>query len=201
MSDVTREDWLKEAAKIMNKDILSKHGTQLPEIWDVGVGFPSRPKAIGQAWDKKSSADKKTHQIFISPVLGNQDVVNLMQVLLHEMIHISVGIDQKHGGEFKRVARDVGLEGRLTATYVSSGTPLAEQLTNIVSEVTQKLGTPYPHKTLVPELKEKKERAKSYVWAVSVSDPEFKVKMKKDVLEAYSLPFDAQGEQMEIVEE
>jgi len=196
--DVTREVWLKEATLLIEKQILSKHNIKLPENWTVSVGFPAgSPKAIGQAWDKESCDDKKTYSLFISPVLGNQDKVNLLQVLLHEIIHIAVGIDQKHGGEFKRVARLVGLEGRLTATYVSESNPLHAQLENVYNDV----GWAYPHEVLLPKFKPKKERQSNILQLVSPSDSEYIIKMKKDIFENEGAPFDRNGEEMIVVEE
>lgn len=196
MDKRTREDWLKEATLIIEKDILQGAETQLPEDYKVSVGFPSSASAIGQAWDKEACEDKKTYHMFISPQLGNHDKVNLLQVLLHEMIHICVGIDQGHGGEFKRVARKVGLEGRLTSTYVSPGTELHDKLLTVYSKV----GWDYPHVVLVKKEKEKKERQSNFVKLVSVSDPSYEVKMKKD-LYALGAPFDLHGEQMVPLEE
>jgi len=193
----TREDWLREAAILLNEDILSKYKTCLPELWKVSVGFPSSASAIGQAWDKEACEDGKTHHIFISPELGNHDKVQLLQVLLHECIHIAVGIDQKHGGEFKRVARDIGLEGRLTATYVSSDNPLYQQLLDIYHAV----GWEYPHVTLKKNAKPKKEREKTQTVLVSVNDEGYVVKIKNDVLESLGFPVDPWGDEMVVKEE
>jgi len=197
-NNLSREDWLKQAAIVIEKEILSKHSISLPQNWTVSVGFPAgSPKAIGQAWDKESCDDKKTYSMFISPILGNQDKVNMLQVLLHEMIHIAVGIDQKHGGEFKRVARLVGLEGRLTATYVSETNPLYSKLKDIYSQV----GWAYPHEVLIPKYKLKKERKSNMVKLVSVSNPEYIVKIKKDIFENEGAATDPYGEEMIILED
>lgn len=193
----TREEWLREAAILIEKDILSKQLVSLPEQWTVSVGFPfGSAKAIGQAWDKESSEDKQTHQMFISPVLGNHDIVQMLQVLLHEMIHLAVGVDQKHGGMFKTVARNIGLEGRLTATYVSDNNPLYAQLQSIASAV----GWQYPHKTIVKNVKAKKERKSNIVKLVSPQDSSYTVKMNKNLMESFGVPKDAWGNQMELAE-
>ena len=198
---ISREDWLKEATKIIERDILSKHQTMLPENWTVSVGFCSNPKAIGQAWDKKASVDEKTHQMFISPVLGKHDKVNLLQVLLHESIHISVGVDQKHGGEFKRVARAAGLEGRLTATYVTETNPLYATLQNIYEETKRITGCDYPHEEITLKVKEKKARKSNIIKLVSENDPAYIVKIKKDLIESAGVPVDPWGEKMKPLEE
>ena len=193
----TREDWLMQASKLIETQILSPQGASMPEKYDIGVGFPSVTKAIGQAWSKDASVDENTYHILIAPTLGNKDIINMLQVLLHEMIHCSVGIDQKHGGEFKRVARAVGLEGRLTATYVSEGSDLYNQL----KSVSEQVGWEYPHQEIVLKPKETKPRAKNFVQLVSPNNPEYIVKMKKDIYEAMGAPVDPEGDEMEILEE
>lgn len=190
---LTREDWLKEAVLLIESDILSTEGVSLPEYWDIGVGFAHGSKtAIGQAWDKDVSEDKKVHHMFISPTLGSHDIVNLLQVVLHEMIHISVGIDQKHGGDFKRVARDVGLEGRLTATYVTNGSPLFNKLADIAA----KIGKPYPHTAITIMAKPKQERVSNFTKIVSTQDSEYVLRIKKDVLADSGFPKDPWGFEM-----
>ena len=188
----TREDFLTEAAVLIEEEILSPQGVSLPEKWKIGVGFPSSSTAIGQAWSAEACEDKETMHVIISPELGNHDKVNLLQVLLHELIHIAVGIDQKHGGEFKRVARAVGLEGRLTATYVSPNTELHDKLLEIYSKV----GYDYPHVVLQKTVKEKKERVSNFIKLVSVSNPEYELKIKRDFVEEHGFPQDYNGEEM-----
>lgn len=200
---ISREEWLRLLVLRIEKEILNEHNYSLPEYWSVGVGFPSVPKAIGQAWDKEACSDKKTHHIFISPILGDtnpENIVNLMQVLLHEVIHITVGIDQKHGGDFKKLAREIGLEGRLTATYVSPDNPLYNKLENIYYSVSNEVGHGYPHEVIIPLFKPKKEREKQ-IKLVSKSNPEYIVKSKQSMIENYGYPKDPWGEEMEYLVE
>lgn len=135
----TREKWLIAAAAGLG-DLLVAVGATVPAKLLVSVGWPyGSRRAIGQCWSAPASADGETIQIFVSPVLG-KDVVQLLQVLLHELVHASVGTACKHAGEFKRVARAVGLEGKLTATHVSEGTELHAKL----AALGETLGE-YPH--------------------------------------------------------
>lgn len=189
---MTREDWLKEATLLIEQQILMEQNVNLPLDWTVSVGFPyGNTRAIGQAWDKAASADDKTHNIFISPILGKDDIVNLLQVLLHEAIHIAVGVDQKHGGEFKRVARSVGLEGKLTATFVSPNTVLYNRLLAIA----EKLGE-YPHEQIQLKTKEKKKRESNFITLVSTNNPEYTLKIKKQIVEEHGYPLDSDGDEM-----
>lgn len=143
---MNREQWLRGAADWIDQNILKPHNVRLPEKWAISVGFPKgSAKAIGQCWPTNMAADSETTTILISPVLGNHDLVNLLQVIVHECIHAAVGNKHKHGGEFKRVARAVGLEGKLTATYVSEGSALAVQLLGLAEGLGE-----YPHVALVP---------------------------------------------------
>ena len=109
--------------------------------WRVSVGFHgggAKCKTIGQCWSSTASKDGHT-EIFISPVLGTAQEVD--HVLLHEMVHASLGIKEGHGKAFGRMARGLGLEGKLTAT--TCGVALRERL----NQLTEALG-PYPHASL-----------------------------------------------------
>jgi len=194
---LSREEWLEKAANLINDILLAKEGVSLPEKWKVSVGFPSRATAIGQAWDKAASEDEQTYQMFISPVLGNHDQIQLVQVLLHECIHLAVGNDQKHGGEFKRVARNLGLEGRLTATYVSPDNPLSATLKQIYDLV----GEGYPHTSIKKQAKTPKKRDSNFLKFVSENYPSYEVKIKKDLVEDFGIPKDPDGLEMILKED
>lgn len=107
---MTREEWLTRAA---DDYLWSRLQEPRPEKLRISVGFPrASRKAIGQCWGPHVSADGTT-EIFISPTLGAFDAIH---VLLHELIHAAVGLEVGHKGSFKRVAKRVGLTGRMTAT-------------------------------------------------------------------------------------
>ena len=82
----------------------------------------------------------------ISPVMdtpleeGKQGVAD---ILAHELVHAAVGLEHRHGGEFKRVATAIGLAGKMTAT--TAGPEFAA----LVKPWLKKLGT-YPHAELMP---------------------------------------------------
>lgn len=198
MSNITREEWLTEAAKLINEQILNPKDVSLPDNVKISVGFPfGSQKAIGQAWDKECSVDEQTFYIFISPTLGD-DMINTLQVLAHEALHCAVGLDQKHGGEFKRVARLIGFEGKLTATYAEENTFFYEQLKCILKQMEDEYG-PYPHTPLVKKTKPRKEREKNIKF-FSPNTPEYIVTVKESVVEAYGHPQDFDGVEMEIME-
>lgn len=129
----SREEWLAEAVRAMDAEVLAKHPHgRMPAEWRVSVGEPQR-KVIGRAWTGG--------HIFVMATL--EEPVQVLGVLLHEMIHQAVGLKHKHKGPFAQLARAVGLQGRLTATHVAEGSELHEYL----SKLAMRLG-PYDHKAM-----------------------------------------------------
>ena len=118
--DKTREAWLNEAAAEMKAWVLDSGAGKRYLDPFISVGFPkgSRGKsdsnAIGQCWDKQTSGDKERAHIFIIPTMTKAE--DILAVLLHELVHASVGNKCGHRGAFKQCAKAVGLEGKTTAT-------------------------------------------------------------------------------------
>lgn len=194
-------EWLTYAAKTLEQHIFVPVGLEVPEKYSVHVGFPHKnTRAIGQAFDKMSCKDEETYNIFIHPKLG-EDVIELLQVLAHEMLHITVGLEHSHGGDFKKYAKKIGFAGKMTATYAEVGSPLYEQLSITAKTLEDRYGK-YPHIPVIPTEKEKKERAKNIITLVSENDPGYTVKIKKQLLEECGYPLDYEGnEMMEQIEE
>jgi hypothetical protein len=154
----TREQWLNAAVhQIMAEhwDTFRKHfgvaGTDHLENLKVSTGFPSRgglTKVIGECWKSKAAEDELTHHIFINPRLT--DVVEVLATLAHEMVHAADDGEHKHKGPFTRAVRDIGLEGKPTATYAG------EDFTAWARSAADDLGQ-YPHTGLVPVMEEKKQ--------------------------------------------
>jgi hypothetical protein len=146
----TREEWLQAGVAAMTP-MFKGVGYDVPAI-QVSTGWPSKGgvgkkrRTLGQCWSKKASEDGKC-QIFISPMLemGDDPMENVMHVLVHEVVHATVGVDQKHGKLFVKCARAVGLEGPATSTHASP-----DLMVRIKTWVEQ-LG-PYPHAKLNPLL-------------------------------------------------
>ncbi|WP_229398107.1 SprT-like domain-containing protein [Micromonospora okii] len=138
----TREEWLVEAVD-MFVPIFAAVGAQLPRV-RVSVGWPgvsSRKglhKVIGQCWASTVSADK-VPQVFISPVLD--DAGTVLATLAHELVHAVDDCASGHKAPFARLARGIGLAGKMTATH--AGDALAARL----AEIADHLG-PYPHARL-----------------------------------------------------
>ena len=145
-----REDWLHEAVPYLRELILNRSSDgaaecdqDRPEPY-LSVGWPkkSRGKAarIGECWSAQHESGRA--HIFVSPELA--DAVRVLDVLVHELIHDYVGLDCGHKGAFKRLAQDVGLEGKMTATV--AGDALRLELERVAL-----LCGHYPHEALTQE--------------------------------------------------
>ena len=145
-----REEWLEKAIDLLRPDF-DTIGTTLPEKIRVSCGFPSKSalsptkRRIGECWGVESSEDS-SYQVFISPVL--KDSLEVAATLVHELVHCAVGIECKHRGKFPKVAKQIGLEGKMTET--TAGEALIVRL----KELIESLGE-YPHARLVASSKPK----------------------------------------------
>ena len=189
----TREAWLTQAVKNLTV-LLEEQKVQLPKNWAISIGFPKgSAKAIGQCWDPSNTDDETSH-MFISPVLS--DPIEILATTLHEMIHAAVGLKCGHTGEFRRVARGVGLKGKLTATFAEEGTKLYSTLELCNSSLGQ-----YPGKAIKLKQKPKKKQAYFLTKLVSPNDPDYKFTIAPRLIEQFGMPRDHLGDEMLIVEQ
>lgn len=139
----SRELWLSRAAFLLRADLYPI--AQVPQRLRVVHGLPDTYAAKdsetigGVCFDNSSVAHPRSYhfaaRIHIS---SNLDFVpQVLEVLVHELVHSSVGCVYGHGMEFEKPARDIGLEGWITRTH--RGPELATRL----REISIKLGT-YP---------------------------------------------------------
>lgn len=151
---LNREAWLTEATNLM-RPWFAAAGHPLPAKVHCSVGFPSsgalarNRRKIGQCWSMSVSEDGHPH-VFLHPELpedaklkgGKRDAhCTVLPVLVHELVHAAVGTECGHKGAFVRLARELGLEGKPTATF--AGVELLGRL----DKLRKKLG-PYPHAVL-----------------------------------------------------
>jgi len=132
----TREQWLLAAVDELTP-LFTGLGYSVPPC-RVSCGFASsgvRNGHIGQCWSRRSGADD-VNQIFISPTLA--DPVDVLDTLVHEMVHAVDDCQHKHGKEFKKIALKVGLKGPMRSA--GAGPALKVKLQTLASQ----LG-PYPH--------------------------------------------------------
>ena len=133
----TRESWLLAAVDLLRPIFLDKNHVIPPDVM-VSCGFAStgtRSHHVGQCWSKRSSTNDQ-NQIFISPAL--HEPVEVLDTLMHELVHAVDDGQHKHGKEFKKIALSLGMKGPMRSA--DAGPELKERLTQLA----QKLGA-YPH--------------------------------------------------------
>lgn len=167
---VTREVWLRNAAELL-RPLFAEHAATVPNV-HVSVGFPKSRgrRAIGQCWDGQASEDGQAH-VFICPT--QTSAVNVLGILTHELVHASVGCACGHKGPFAKLARKLGLAGKLTATVPG---PI---LTESLRAIAEKLGA-YPHAALaVPVLGSKGSTLRKFECSCGI-----KVRVGRDTFDA-----------------
>lgn len=141
-NNMNREQYLHALTGRLRVDFADA-GFPLPDTLHLSVGFPSKSalsrarRTVGQCWHAKQSADGK-HQIFISPLLGADDMAH---VLVHELLHAALPPDAGHKAPFKQGMKKLGLTGKATATV--AGDALKARLAEIMAGLGE-----YPHPIL-----------------------------------------------------
>jgi hypothetical protein len=139
----TREAYLQEACNLILDSLIMDTcpEKQRPEF-RVSLGFPKHTrggKAIAVCFNRASSTDG-VNEIFINPEID--EPIQILESCVHELIHAVDDCVSGHKGFFARVAREVGLEGPLTATV--AGNNLAKRL----NDFAELLGA-FPHHKMV----------------------------------------------------
>jgi hypothetical protein len=117
---MTREEWLINCVNAL-RPWFQENGFTIPENVRVTCGWPHKGglgvkrRTLGECWPKQASADK-TYEMFISPSMGGDTALNVAQVVAHEAVHATVGLECGHKGNFRKCAKAIGLEGKMTAT-------------------------------------------------------------------------------------
>jgi len=115
MTYETREAWL-NAFIDEARPVFEANGFPIPVNTRVSIGYPTtgaRGKVIAQIIHHKASGDGH-YEIFVSPV--NADEIAVAAALTHEACHAACGLEAGHGPVFGKLARALGLDGKLTAT-------------------------------------------------------------------------------------
>lgn len=144
----TREQWLQAALEGV-RPIFKDAGYTIPKKIRVSCGYPARGgarvknKRIGECHPADNSADH-SFEIFIHPEQFEpilKDGSGVLETLVHEIGHATVGLEHGHKAPFARFCKSVGLEGKPTATHAN------EKLIGQLQEVATNLGQ-YPHAAL-----------------------------------------------------
>ncbi len=139
----TREEWLTQLTDAL-RPAFEEAGSEIPEEVRVTCGWPSqgakakKNRRIGECWGPEASEDKH-FEVFISPTLD--DAAKVAETLAHELVHTAVGVECGHKAPFRKVAKALGLDGKMTAT--NAGEALAARLLEITDEIGM-----YPHARL-----------------------------------------------------
>ena len=136
MSEIIREQWLMQAVDHL-APLFERAGYAVP-IVKVSIGFPStgsKGRHLGQCWSTKSAVDG-VNQIYIAPHLPT--ALDVLDTLVHELVHAVDDCESGHGENFKRIALDVGLKGPMRSAGAG------EWLKQDLIKIAEKLG-PFPH--------------------------------------------------------
>jgi len=132
----TREAWLLNAVEHL-RPLFAAKGFSVPPC-QVSCGFAStgtRSGHVGQCWSTKS-ASNELNQIFIAPTLKSS--YEVLDTLVHELVHAVDNCENKHGKEFKKIALKMGMKGPMRSA--EAGPELKVTLTSMLDTLGQ-----YPH--------------------------------------------------------
>lgn len=157
--NLTREQWLEESTGLILDEILHP-------IWEVrsdlqikvSVGYApntkTSSKVIGVCLSSGCS-EAGYSEIFISPVIN--DSLQVLSTLVHEVIHAIDDCKSGHRGDFCKLGRKAGLEGKITATY--AGETLRTELISIID-----LLGDIPHAKVDLSTRKKQQNRNIKVW-------------------------------------
>lgn len=181
----TREEWLVAAVEKLAPLFVVLAGENLPRV-RVSVGWPGgrgkKNSVIGQCWATSQSADKVS-EVFVSPVLDED--LRVLDVLAHELVHAVDDCQSGHRGRFAKIAKAIGLEGKMTATV--AGDKLKERLQTIAAD----LGA-YPHAALAPQAEGAdggKKQGTRMLKAECAEGSGYKVRLTRQWIDEFGFPF------------
>lgn len=148
----TRESWLQAATTLLEEDF-EQVGASFPDLrvtcgWPSKGGRGTKKRTLGECWPPKCSEDGHV-EIFIAPTIS--EAMEVLETLVHELVHAAVGCEEGHKGQFRIVAKAIGLDGKMTQT--NAGETLLVRLREIEKELIK-----YPHAKLTPKNKPQSTR-------------------------------------------
>lgn len=144
---MNREQYLSECVNALS-NVFTNYTLPPVKVSCSWPGGGSARKRIGECWPR-SSSKSGINEIFISPVIDTS--VSAIEILVHELIHAIDDCKHGHRKQFTAIMRDVGLEGKPTATHAG------ERLHAELVKITDALGI-YPHAKLAPVKPKQKSR-------------------------------------------
>lgn len=139
MQTLNREAYLNHITNTYIRNHFAKAGYTIPQNVRMSCSLTSTKKSIGQCWSSVASEDN-TFEVFIHPKIA--DSSRVIDILIHELCHATVGIEAGHKKPFADCAKSVGLEGKMTATVAS------EELKQTIAMWIAEAGE-YPHAPLM----------------------------------------------------
>lgn len=181
-STMTRERWLLTVTAALRADFVNA-GADLPSAVHCSIGFPStralstRNQRIGECWHGTLSADGAPH-LYISPLIA--DGARVADILVHELCHAALPVGTGHRAPFARLARAVGLTGKMTAT---TATPeLASRLNELIAAI-----GPYPHAALAQGARVVKKQSARLIKVTCEAD-DYIARVSRATLSAHGTP-------------
>lgn len=130
----TADAWL-QAAVTRLSPVFEDKGFTLPSV-RVHLGWTSvgrRGSGVGECWPR-SSVEDGINAIFITTQMKSP--VDVLDVLVHELVHAEDDCTHKHGKQFAHIAKKGGMVG-LPWRSAGAGSALLEELKQISKELGQ----------------------------------------------------------------
>jgi hypothetical protein len=154
--------WLEKAYALLRSELLP----EAPERVTISYGFPSkgarpsRNQRIGEYAHFLKDCDAGPGLLTLHPTIFDNPS-RVLDVLLHEMIH-AARPDDGHRKDFPRLAKRVGLAGKMTATI--AGPELRERLNAMLADKLPPM--PKGHGDLNADRKKQSTRLRKYACPV-----------------------------------
>lgn len=140
--DVKIVQWLEQATQIMADEIFSPLGYKVPKKLRINVAPIKTSKhsrantTLGQCYPTAFTGKAQVNIIQMNiATTGGANTGQVLSTLAHELIHAidNNASGHKKGGAFDKMARAIGLDGMLTATF--AGKELAKRLNGIQKKI------------------------------------------------------------------
>lgn len=159
MQTLNRESWLNHLTEQYIRPHFESKGYTIPEGIKYSCSFSTKGafKRKGQKRfvagqcisNRDSQGNHRNFEIVIVPNEANS--IEVLDTLIHELCHATVGLNEGHGKVFDNCSKAVGLEGKPTSNYATEA--LKVLLTQWVAEAGE-----YPHESLQVNMRKQSTR-------------------------------------------